>query len=293
MALNLKRFLFIGISVFTLSGCVQNKQQKPIVSVTILPQQYFAEKIAGDKFEIHTVVPNGSSPESYDPSPASLVNLSNSVAYFKIGYIGFELAWMDKLQHNAPEMKIFDTSKGIDLLVNEQHQCNNPAHHHEIEGGIDPHTWTSPANAEVIASNMRDAFIELDPKNRDYYEKNYAELLTEIHATRDSIASILKDNVGESFVIYHPSLTYLADEYGLHQFAIENQGKEPSAAFLKTLIDSVGNRNVKVIFIQQEFDEKNARLIAEEVGAKVVPINPLNYEWSKELIEIANALNEK
>lgn len=293
--INLRGFLpaLLVSGVMFLLGCSQPQKQKPIVTVTIAPQRYFAEKIAGDKFEIHTMVPYGSSPESFDPSPGALVNLSNSKAYFKIGYIGFELAWMDKLQRNTPGMKVYDNSEGIELLENEDHNCSDPSHHHEVDQVIDPHIWSSPANGKKIAANMLKAFVELDPDNRSYYEQNYAELLKEIQQTTDSIDGMLRDQEGDTFVIYHPSLTYLAHDYGLHQYAIENQGKEPSAAYLKNLIDEVKGSGAKVIFIQQEFDAKNARMIGDELGLKVVSINPLSYDWNKELIEIAKALDDK
>ncbi|MEG1585393.1 MAG: zinc ABC transporter substrate-binding protein [Bacteroidales bacterium] len=276
-----------------ITGCTQPQQTKPIVTVTISPQKYFAEKIAGEKFEIHTMVPNGSSPESFDPSPGAFVSLNNSKAYFKIGYIGFELAWMDKIQRNTPDLKIYDNSEGIELLENKEHTCSDPTHHHEVEMTIDPHIWSSPANGEKIARNMLKAFVELDPENKAYYEANYDQLLKEIHQTRDSVNQMLADQRGEAFVIYHPSLTYLAHDYGLKQYAIENQGKEPSAAYLKSLIDIVKESGAKVIFIQQEFDVKNAELIAKELGVKIVQINPLSYEWNTELIGIAKALDDK
>lgn len=278
--------------IILFSGCKSTRSEKPIVTVTIAPQQYFAEKIAGDKFEIRTMVPNGNSPESFDPSPVDLVNLSHSKGYFKIGYIGFELAWMNKLQEMNPQMRVFDNSQGIGLIEGGEHVCSDASHQHQHEEVVDPHIWTSATNGKLIAKNMLDAFIALDPDNKAYYENNYADLMKEITLTSDTVDQLLKPLEGKSFVIYHPSLTYLAREYGLDQHAIENQGKEPSAAHLKALIDEVRESGARVIFIQQEFDAKNAQMIADELGIKVVQINPLSYEWSKELIDIAKVLND-
>lgn len=290
--------LVTGFFVFGLSSCKSSGSDKPIVTVTIAPQAYFAEKIAGDKFDIQTMVPNGNSPESFDPSPNALVNLSHSKAYFRIGQIGFEQAWMDKLEQANPNMKVFDNSKGIALITGGEHSCahhgHDHAHDHDHDHGeaVDPHIWTSPANGMAIARNMLDAFIELDPANKSYYEANYDKLMKDIEQTSDSVDLLLKDMKGKSFVIYHPSLTYLANEYGMEQHAIENEGKEPSAAHLKDLIDKVRESGAHVIFIQQEFDEKNARMISDELGIKVVQINPLSYDWNKEMIDIAKALRD-
>ena len=96
---------------------------------------------------------------------------------------------------------------------------------------------------------------------------------------------------GSAFIIYHPALTYLAAEFGLHQLCIEMDGKEPSPAQLEQLVEEAKAHRAQIVFVQQEFDQKNARLIAQETGCRLVAINPLNYHWDKELIHIADALS--
>ena len=96
----------------------KNNDDKPVITVTIEPLRYFTEAIAGDNFSVVSMVPKGSSPETYDPTPQQLVDLAKSKAYFRIGYIGFEQTWMDRLMNNTPHIQVFDTSKGIDLILN-------------------------------------------------------------------------------------------------------------------------------------------------------------------------------
>ena len=288
-----------------LFSCTSNREKEDIVTVTIVPQKYFAEKIAGDKFKINTMVPSGSSPETYEPSASSMIALDKSKGYFRIGNIGFEKNWIQKLKENHPNLPVFDNSKGIRILGGEVYelnvedddncedidsQCSHSHHSHACHADGDPHIWTSTNNGLIIAKNILDAFVEIDPENKDFYTANYTELVNEINHTRDSISEILKNSKDATFVIYHPSLTYFADEYNLHQFAIENEGKEPSAATLKKLIDDVRKSNAKVVFIQQEFDKKNAQIIANELGLKVVQINPLSDDWNNELINVAKAI---
>ena len=168
----------ILLALIAVSCSTGNKEQK-IVTVTIQPQKYFAEKIAGDRFDINCIVPPGSNPEAYDPSPSHLVHLGKSIAYFKIGHIGFELAWMDKLEQNNPHMKIFDNSEGINILSGTHEHSEGDEHHHHYDA--DPHTWSSPKNARIIAKNMYDAFVSLDPSGEKVYRRNYEELLAEIN----------------------------------------------------------------------------------------------------------------
>ncbi len=279
---------YIGILLLLLStACSPTEKQQKIITVTIQPQKYFAEKIAGERFEINCIVPVGNNPETYDPSPSHLVYLEKSLAYFKIGHIGFELAWMDKLEQNNPEMKVFDTSAGIHTLAGTHDHNDNP-HHRHLD--VDPHTWSSPKNARVIARNMYEALVNLDPEGEKIYRKNYKELLGEIAQVDSVMTQQLAPVAGSMFAIYHPALSYLARDYGLHQLSLEHNGKEASATSLKQAVDIARENNVKVIFIQQEFDAKQAETFARETGARVIQINPLSYHWGDELLHITHAL---
>ena len=98
------------------------------------------------------------------------------------------------------------------------------------------------------------------------------------------------ENADSTFLIYHPALSYFARDYGLKQISIEEGGKEPSPAQLKALIETCRKENAHTIFVQQEFDQRNAQLIADELGVNVVSINPLSYNWAEEMLRVAQAL---
>ena len=282
------------VTVCSFSSCVQKKSTKRTITVTIEPQRYFAEKIAGDKFDVISMVKAGSNPESYDPSPQQMVHLGASEAYFKIGYIGFELAWMDNLIQNNPHLKVFDLSTGFELIESDAHaNCSAEGHNHATDHdkvGIDPHIWSSISGAQTVSSNILKALITLDPSNEAYYTANYNTLMQEITATEQAVTEKLDSLPSRTFIIYHPALTYLAQEFNLSQLCIEMDGKEPSPALLKELIETAHSNQAKVVFIQAEFDQKNAELIAKETQCKLVRINPLSYNWHNEILRVADAL---
>ncbi len=277
-----------------LAGCVEKSGNEHQLSVTIEPQRFFVEKIAGDKFAVHCVVPSGQSPETYDPTPREMMQIAGSRAYFRIGPIGFEQAWMEKIQANNPDLLIFDLSEGMSLLHDTHaEEEEGEAHHHpdghHHEAG-DPHIWNSIEGARIIARNCLQALIRLDGENTSYYQENYDRLTAEIDRTEKELHGLLDGLSLRTFIIYHPALTYFADEFGLTQLAIEMDGKEPSPAQLKQLVETARKHETQVVFIQQEFDRKNAELIARETGCKLITINPLNYRWDEEMIRIAKAL---
>ncbi|MGL5938658.1 MAG: metal ABC transporter solute-binding protein, Zn/Mn family [Phocaeicola sp.] len=282
---------FCLVLFIALSGCSTRKSHsaKRQVMVTIEPLRYFAEAIAGDTYDIISMVPDGSSPESYDPVPQQLIDLSDCQAYIRIGYIGFEMSWMDKLVKNNPHLHVFDTSQGIDLIKDSEHKhhqnCNHP-------GGVEPHTWSSTKNASIIANHIYEAFCTLNPSQKEFYQHRLDSVQQLIAATDQQVRSYL-DNADSTFLIYHPSLSYFARDYGLTQISIEENGKEPSPAKLKRLIKRCREARAKIIFVQQEFDIRNAEVIAREVGAKVISIDPLSYHWHEEMVKIAKSLQHK
>ena len=285
----MRKFIYILI-ILCLSACKPSAQseQKPTITVTLEPLRYFTEAIAGDQYQVVSMVPKGSSPETYDPTPQQLVALNKSQAYFRIGHIGFEQTWMDRLASNSPQLKFFDTSEGIDLIRTAGHQHGD--HYHA--GGVEPHVWNSANNAIILAENIYQALCELDASHQSYYKERLDSLKQAIQQTDQTIRELLQ-KADQTFLIYHPALSYFARDYGLKQISIEEEGKEPSPAQLKTLIETCRKENIHVIFVQQEFDIRNAQLIADELGVTIIPINPLSYDWSTEMINVAKALTNK
>jgi zinc transport system substrate-binding protein len=278
-------YLLFWLSVSVWVSCSGKIQREKTIMVTIEPQRFFAEQLTDTLFSVVSMVLPGTSPETYDPTPAQMIRLSNSSAYFGIGPIGFEEVWLDNLKKNNPHLLFFDNSRGIDWIAPE-----NQAHSHH---GQDPHIWTSPKQALTIVRNMYEALLELDADNAVKYRENFEQLVHEINETDRIIQSHLNRSSQKAFIIYHPTLTYFAREYGLTQYALEIEGKEPTPEQMRQLIDIAKEKNIKTIFVQQEFDRKNAEVMARETGCRLIAINPLSYRWSEEMITIAKALSDE
>ncbi|MDR1524097.1 MAG: zinc ABC transporter substrate-binding protein [Tannerella sp.] len=288
-------------------GCdVKNKDGKgndvKEIAVTIEPLRYFAEKIAGDHYAFFSIVPVGQSPETYDPSPREMVRVGKGTAYFHIGQLGFEQNLAASIRANNADIHLFDLSEGMDFY--EETDCTHsacdhsdtpdaPEHPcHSAHGGRDPHIWTSFKGAKVMSGNILKALYTLDKDNYDYYKSNYQRLTGELDSLENDLHKQLETLSRRSFVIYHPALTYFAGEFGLKQYSIENEGKEPSPASLKSLIEETKAEKVKIVFVQMEFDRKHAEQIAREIGAATVVINLLDYQWDEQMKIIVKALAE-
>jgi len=93
----MKKFLVIIGFFLIIGSCVSDKGKGKTITVSILPFKYFAEAIADDHFRINVVVPPGASPATYEPTPSVVDGIRRSDAIIFDGYLGFELAWMDKI----------------------------------------------------------------------------------------------------------------------------------------------------------------------------------------------------
>jgi zinc transport system substrate-binding protein len=279
----LKYLLFLLLISCNSQNTVNNKK---IISVSIPPFKYFVEKIGGDDFNVNVMVPAGANPHIYEPVPGQISALRNSVAFISDGYLGFEMTWLDRFYETNKSMKRLSLGNHIDLI--------KPVLHSE-EGhteGADPHYWVSPKCAVAIASSVKDLLCELVPGERAKYEKNYSELLGIISGIDKKANELFSGFNGRSFMIFHPTLGYFARDYGLNQIAVEKEGKEPTPLTLRELIDIAKFQHIKVIFIQKEYDTKNARAIASETGAVTRAIDPLSENWPVAMIEIMNAIHD-
>lgn len=291
----MKRFLYLIILCVILAGCKGTPQkqadsgkasrtEKPAVTVTVTisPYKYFVDQIAKGKVDVNVMVSNGNNPETYEPYAQQMMELSKSALYLKVGSIGFEQTWMKKLQDNAPDMKVIDTSVGIK-------PAKTPG------GNIDPHVWMSCSNARIIASHILKALCQLEPKNKTFFEKNYQSLLSIIDKRDSTIKENFKKDpdLVRKFVIYHPILTYFARDYQLEQLAIEEEGREPSASQLKSLIERARKEKIKFCLIQAEFANRNTTTFIKESYTKPMNINPLQGDWNRAMLEAALAVQGK
>jgi zinc transport system substrate-binding protein len=286
----MRRFLLPLLLIGILnSGCHSGtqKQKDKILFVSILPLKYFADKIVGGTFKVEVTVPPGVGPETYSPTPKQMMLLGEAKAYFSIGYLGFEQAWLENFKSTNPDLPIFVTSRRIDLIRDE----DSHGDHIHLQG-VDPHIWSSPKAARLIAQNIFDGMVQIDPENGDTYRKNLTNLLAEIDRVDSTVTKLLSRASSKKFLIFHPALGYFARDYGLEQLAIEFEGKVPSPKHLKTVIDAAKSANISCVLIQKEFDKENAVIIAKETGSKIIQIDPLDYNWPEQMISIARKLSD-
>jgi len=260
------------------------------IAVSILPQKTFVEKIAGDKANVIAMLNPGDNPHSYEPKASELKELSKVKIYFPMG-IGFEKVWLEKFKNQNENMEIVSMTKGIKYILMKKHKHNKNKDDKQTYVKPDPHTWGSTLNVKIMAKNIYTELVKIDSKNKDFYKKNYLTFLDEINSTDKKIRELLSEIPSDStFMVLHPSWGYFARDFGLSQFPIEIEGKEPKPKVLLELIKKAENENIKVIFTQSEFSEKSAQSIANQLKIKVLKRSALGLDWSQNLINMAEGI---
>lgn len=268
---------YILLLMILVAGCAQTVEDDKLdVIVSIPPQKEFIEAVGADYVAVDVLIPEGRSPATYDPRPSDLVNIEKADIYFRIGHIPFEKAYTERIKGLNPEMIIVDTSEDVELRT--------------IGGNIDPHIWLSPLAVKKQVDSIEDGLSEIDPENSETYRANAESYKDRLDTLHEELNDTLSGISGNKIMVFHPSWGYFADEYGLEQIAIQQEGKEPTAKDLQDLIKTAQANNISVIFVQEQFNVDIARGIAEEIDGTVVSIDPLSEDYISSMRKIAETL---
>lgn len=269
--------------------------EKPLVAcVSVLPQKYFVERIAGNRAEVMVMVEPGAVPHTYEPTPRQMAALSKAAVYFSIG-VPFEDAWLPKIRKTHPSLSVVPTDAGIAKLpmrdaYDQRHAGDGSAesrgedHEH---GVLDPHIWLSPPLVMLQARHILTGLLAVDPDGTAEYEANYKRFIVELVDLDGEIRSLLRKRNGNRFLVFHPAWGYFADAYGLEQISVEVEGKEPKASQLQDLIRGSREAGFPVIFVQPQFSARSAEVVAKAVGARLVEADPLAADWAENLRRFA------
>jgi zinc transport system substrate-binding protein len=265
------------------------------VSVTILPLQYLVDRIGGDRVSVQVLVPPGKSHETYEPTPRQVAELAKSKVFFRIG-LPLENSLLPKLENTASGVTVVDLRAGItQRFLEKENQAFEAAQEHSplpASGSPDPHIWLSPVLAQRQAATVLAALIAQDPAGKIYYENRYQTLIHDLKDLHAYLTLVLAPVRGGVLFVYHPAYGYFADDYGLRQLAVEIEGKDPEPRQLTRFIKLAKHYQVRVVFVQPQFSQKAARMLAETIGAAVVPMDPVPYDYIQALKQMGAQIEQ-
>ena len=280
--------IILAVITFLIFSCSAKTREntKPTLFVSILPQKYFVKRIAGDIVDINVMVKPGHNPATYEPTMKQMSMLGISKTYFSIG-VPFEKAWLPKIKDINQNLLIVDTSKGIKRRVMDNFSKSQNRQNVKL---TDPHIWLAPKLVKIQAKNIYETLLTLFPAQKDTFTRNYKNFLDDLDNLHQNIAQNLSNLKGREFAVFHPSWGYFADEFSLKQIPIEIEGKSPSAKKLSKIIKILKKNKIKTVFVQEQFDTRLAKSIADEISGKVIAIDPLSEDYINNLTNISKTM---
>lgn len=282
-------------SAFAAGGSERGStQDKPVAVVSILPQEYFVDRISGGRWKAMALVGPGQSPHSYEPTPRQMASLSSAPLWLTIGS-EFEKPLKPKVAALYPGLSIVDTTVGIEYRKLEAHSHEGEEHdeHDEHdESGLDTHVWLGRQAVKAMAAVIRDALTKADPAGAKAYAAGHDALVKDVDAAYERLGRRLAPLAGKPVFVYHPAFGYLLDEFGIEQEAVETGGKEPTQKALAALIEEAKDDGAKVVFVQAQFPASAAKTVADAIGGVVISMDPLARDWLDNLDRLGAALEK-
>lgn len=277
----------------------EKKDESKVIYASFYPIYNLTKQIAGDKFEVKSF--NSLTTESHDfePSAKEIAELSESQLIFMNG-AGME-DWKDDVNETI-DISMVDTSESLNLIKadhdhedaedhdhedaedhDHDHDHEEGEHHHH--GEFDPHTWLSPVNAKAQAKVIADKLSEIDPANKDYYQKNYEKIAKEF----DEIINEYKDKFNQvtnnKFIVPHEAFGYVARDFGLEQIPLASltSTADPDAKVMKEVTDLAKADKIRTVFYEKGGSDKAAKTIAGEIGADTAPLSTMEFASQDEI----------
>lgn len=267
-----KKFLAVLLCVLMIlpaAGCGNQKKNvssgKLKVSVSFDALYEFVRAVGKDKVEVSTIIPDGTEPHDFEPKPKDLVGIASSAVFV---YNGLDMeTWANQAIDAVGNSKLVavEASSGITPISDGSESKSSKR---------DPHAWIGIKEAEIEAQNIKTALVKADGKNKDYYEKNCDEFVSQLEALYNQYNPKFKAAKNKDFVTGHAAFAYFCRDFGLRQESVEDvfaEG-EPSSQKLSSLVDYCKKNGVKTIFSENMVSPAVSKTLASEVGAKVETI---------------------
>jgi zinc transport system substrate-binding protein len=262
----------------------------PTVLVSVAPHQFFVEKIAKGTVQVQLMVPAGASAHTYEPTARQMMTAAKAEMWFRIGE-PFENKAIEALKSHHPSLKIVDLRDHLDLISHDQNHpgggcCCCP-------GAVDLHFWLSTRQAEIQAKTIADALSKAYVGYANFYQSNLISFQQELKELDEKIKRVLAPLKNRRILVSHPAYAYFCRDYDLEQFSIEVEGKDPSPQQMTKLLTLARRYNFHRIFIQMQYNNKAAKLVADTLGARLIVLDPYSEHYLSSMLEIADAFAEQ
>lgn len=272
--------LLAGVALFTTAACgaadtaSTSGDGKPELVASIYPLQWLTEQVGGSDAQVTGLTAPGVEPHDLELGIQQVTQLRNAAltVYIK----GIQPAVDDAVEPDTS----FDAATAVTTIPAGEHAAEEGGE----EGGAeahedvpyDPHLWLDPSRLATVATKLGDRLATADPAHAQGYKDRAARTAAALGALDQEFATGLSTCKSRTLVTAHEAFGYLADHYKLKQVGITlDPETEPSPARLSEVAKLAKAEGVNTIFTEALVSPKVAEVLAGEVGAKTVVLDPL------------------
>jgi zinc transport system substrate-binding protein len=254
--------LFAGILAILLSGIAGAATVK--VAASIHPISAIVREIAGERVEVTTIVPSGSDPHHFEPTPKTARAIYEADVIFIVGghFDRWVLPGEGKDLADCLVVRFYEGFS--ESLLTIGHDFN-------------PHFWLDPLYARAMGDTAAGALCRVDPENCAHYRSRALAFGAAIDSLHAAIGARLEDSGFNDFVSFHPAWSYFARRYGLNEHGtLEiSHEQEPSAKHIGLVIRDMVKSGVEFIVVEEFSNPDLAQSVASQTGARLIPLDPL------------------
>jgi zinc transport system substrate-binding protein len=283
----LASLVFAIAASLVLAGCKPkaNTNTRPLVIASFYPLYDFARHLCGTNIDVVCLVPPGADPHGVEATPTMVKKVAQADAVVMLG-LGMDV-WLDRIARNASRAKRIVVTDGMSTRpmgaaalaeFAADHAHDHPPHDHEHHGAedIDPHVWLDPVRAAQIVQRLSAELQAIYPAHAAVIAANAERLGTELQQLDADFTAATASLTRRDIVTFHGAFGYLFDRYGLKTVGVVElfPGDQPSAAYLRALVDLMNKAGLKTIFAEPQLPDAPARIIAREIGGQIERLDP-------------------
>jgi zinc transport system substrate-binding protein len=283
----LANLVFVVAASLVLAGCKPKAttDSRPLVIASFYPLYDFARQLCGTNIQVVCLVPPGADPHGVEATPTMVKQVARADAVVLLG-LGMDV-WLDRIAENASKARRIVVTEGMatrpmgaatlaEFAADHAHDHHSHAHDHHGAEDIDPHVWLDPVRAGQIVERLADELQAVYPAHAAVIAANAERLKSELQQLDADFAAATVGLTRRDIVTFHGAFGYLFDPYGLKTVGVVElyPGDQPSAAYLRALVDLMNSTGLKTIFAEPQLPDAPARIIAREIGGKIERLDP-------------------
>lgn len=244
---------------------------KVVTSLSDLAE--FTRAVGGDRVEVEYLVRGSQNPHYIEIKPSYMLKLKSATLFVTVG-MQLEI-WAPQIIDGSrnPNLIVVDCSKNVKKL--EVPSAKLDASMGDVHPFGNPHYWLDPENVKAILQEILDNLVKVSPADAEYFKSNMNAYVKKLDAKIAEWTLLMKPLKATKLVTYHTSFSYFVERFGLSVvgYIEPKPGIPPTPSHSTELIQLMRRSGVKIVGLEQYFEDNTPGQIANAAGAKLIRLS--------------------